>query len=205
MRGRNVATPLGGCELSDHSATWWHLTLWTGALCVSTGEGVITDMRLYRCHHEQKAKCALLMKAYPFLRRGLLQCHSEYGEALLTASDFLNQQPGFGDKLIRSVGRKEERNARACWAAVLKSWMRFWGWDPFCIAKALEVPLGLKYLYSSYLKAYFLTDQWRESLWRPAGVVVRQGGFPLANLERHLPLSVAHVGMELTQLLYRNC
>lgn len=31
--------------------------------------------------------------------------------------------------------------------------------DPVCIAKALEVPLSLKSLYSSYLKACSLSDQ----------------------------------------------
>lgn len=54
--------------------------------------------------------CVLLARAYPFSWRRLLQDHSEYGKALVTVSDFLNQQMVFGEKLIRSVSRKEERN-----------------------------------------------------------------------------------------------
>lgn len=77
---------------------------------MSTGEGVIIDVRLCQHRPEQKAKCAHLTKVYVFLQRGLLQFHSEYGKALLTVCDFLNRQISFGKKLIRSMGRKEKRN-----------------------------------------------------------------------------------------------
>lgn len=40
----------------------------------------------------------LLMKAYPFLQRELLQCDLEYGKTLVAVSDILNIQISFGEK-----------------------------------------------------------------------------------------------------------